>query len=275
MSINPTSWGFIPTTAPPLPRPSEPSTGSTTSQTVVGPDGLPHTFETVVVVNRGPHDPYRFLMAYGGLTGAQENARRDMQFAMSGLEERAAMLGVNAHSSTEVGRDESQQDSELSDPTEWGQADIDGLREVGLLPPALEDAAMRALLEAAREELPNSIDNAVLGRAGENAVRSQLLLEGWENLGEQVRVLVGLDDGSFTLRIYDFVARNPFGQIEFLEVKTNGATRNPRQTRADESFEARGGIIIGNGAARSGLPFGTVVGPTPVGVVQATVTWRF
>jgi hypothetical protein len=163
-------------------------------------------------------------------------------------------------------------DVELIDADTWGTSDIDELRLVGLLPPILEDAAVKALLEAAKEELPNSIDNAVLGRAGENAVRSQLAAEGWQLMGEQVRVLVKGEDNNWTLRIYDFVARSPTGQVQFLEAKTNGAIRNTRQTNAYVNMELTGGIIVGHGATLGGLPFGTVVGPSAVAVVNVIVT---
>ena len=47
-------------------------------------------------------------MAYGGLTGPQESARRDMQWAMSGPEDRARMLGYDPYATDTVGRDEVQ-----------------------------------------------------------------------------------------------------------------------------------------------------------------------
>lgn len=61
---------------------------------------------TEIVVITAPRAlSYQHLLAYGGLTGADENFQRDMSFAMAGLEERASRLGMNAHDEQVVGRD--------------------------------------------------------------------------------------------------------------------------------------------------------------------------
>jgi hypothetical protein len=263
--INSTSFSPIPLSTPT--RSPTGTSGQNTSELGGMEDYAdpPRTIDYYLVTAPPASTPPRG--AYGNLTGAQENSRRNEEWAAMSPAERAISLGLLPYA--EPGEDLGA--SVLYDDDGWGFTEISYLQQAGLLPPTLETAAMNALLEAAREELPNSIENAIVGRAAESAVRRQMSLEGWTELGQQIRVLVPGPENSFTLRIYDYLALDPSGSLQFLEVKANGGTRNARQLLADSSIAQNGGVIVSRSAGLVGLPFGTRIGPTAVGVVQVQI----
>jgi hypothetical protein len=110
-SINPYYNFYTPPPPPPQPPPP-PSTN---------PDGTPREPEVIVVIAPNQDgDPYRPLLPYGGLTGAQENFARDMAFGMAGPEDRALMLGMNPYASDDLGRDgDGVQTLELNESDGW------------------------------------------------------------------------------------------------------------------------------------------------------------
>ncbi len=235
--------------APPPPPPPPP--------VILDVNGNPKAPEVVVVIGQRI-DPYKSLLPYKGLTGAAENARRDMAFAMAGPEDRCRMLGMDPNASVGLGAEAINEYDEIS----------------SFLPPSLQGEAARLALEAAGEELSNSIDAAKIGRAGENAVREEFLKQGWTEVGSQVRVVIFDNQGKPGVRIYDFLARNALGEYTFLEVKTNTATRSPRQLELDNNMMSNGGIIATSRLSNVGINPGTIIKPTIVDLVNVSIELR-
>jgi hypothetical protein len=68
-----------------------------------------------------------------------------------------------------------------------------------------------------------------------------------------------MPDGSRAVRIYDFVAKNPDGQRQYIEVKVNNSERRRRQVVVDAQFERTGGIM----GTSSNAPFSFKGEPIP------------
>lgn len=245
-TISPTSahiMRFVPPTPSP-PSPPPPPTGG---------GGAPVDETVVVWGSRTPTRPPP--SAYGGLTGAAENSRRNAEWAAMSPSQRAEAMGYLAN----------MQIDDLA-----GQTDDWGIDEIAsLLPPELAGEAARLAFDAAAEISGNSLDFAILGRAGELEVRREMARSGWQEIGSQVRVLIFDKDKRPQIRVYDFLAFNALGELTFLEVKTNGATRNARQIAADEAFMENGGLVATN--RLGGYPMGTSLGPFPVDVVNVQI----
>lgn len=113
-SISPYYGAYTPSPPPPPPEQAP-------EPIPTNPDGTPREVEVIVVIApRQPGDPYRSLLPYGGLTGAQENSARDMDFGMAGPEDRALMLGMNPYASDDLGRDgDGYQTLELNESVGW------------------------------------------------------------------------------------------------------------------------------------------------------------
>jgi hypothetical protein len=141
------------------------------------------------------------------------------------------------------------------------------------------DDAIRTIVTEARvdksdqavEVASDIIKNTAVGRQGEAFAREQLEAEGWEILGEQVRVLIRRDDGVYSVRIYDFVARDPQKGIQFIEVKTNGGELTQRQFMLDAMMRGQGGVIGTSKMTDQGFPRNSVFAP-PVTVSGIHVT---
>jgi hypothetical protein len=101
-------------TRPPPPLPPAPPVPT-------NPDGTPKEPEIVVVIApRQQGDPYRSLLPYGGLSGPQENAVRDMQWATSHPWERVEAMGMRSQDFIDVGRDEEGYTTlELNETSGW------------------------------------------------------------------------------------------------------------------------------------------------------------
>ena len=85
-SIHPQSY-----TPPPRPPPTPAPPPPPIYQTM--PDGSVREVDMIIVTaERLQSNPHRSLLPYGGLTGAQANSLRDMEFAMPSPEDRARML---------------------------------------------------------------------------------------------------------------------------------------------------------------------------------------
>lgn len=225
---------------PPAP-PSEPPPVPT------NPDGTPKTPEVIVVIApRQSSDPYRPLLPYGGLSGAQESARRDMQWATSHPWERVEAMGMKSQDFTEVGRDD-------GGYAALGLSDDASLIEAAYQwSPSLDVAAL--IRDGVEETLSQSIDNQRTGKIGGEAARMHFDTRGLTLVGEQVRMIVNDEDGNPRVRIYDFLVRASNGDLRFIEVKTNGATRNGRQTMADRGMESSGGFLATSNPRLSLLP---------------------
>jgi hypothetical protein len=258
---------YYPSYKPPSP-PSASPPPSTTS-TTVNEDGTPREETVIIVIGERKDDTSMRLSPYGGLSGAQYNAQLDLEFAMASPQQRAEMLGESAKMS--IGANILSGDEEglgiHQDDLAFGPEDIVELQNAGINIP-LE--LFNIFLDQAREELSDSIENAVRGRAGELAAQMHIGIRGLDKIGEQVRVLVLGDDGRPMLRIYDYFV-GAAGENKFIEVKTGGATRNARQLEADRNLAVKGGVIIDRNTLSKDFPFGTVLPPTNVDVWNMTI----
>ena len=250
-SIQPWSWNYVPP-----PPPSAPPADAPPPVYQTMPDGTLRQVDVIIVIGqRNPNDPLRealnALQAYGGLGGAQENFRRDMEFAMGSPEERAIMLGMNPYAEDGFSRD-----GELGNAAE-------GIDEIDyqIFPPG---EAIDLIRQEVEERYTNSIDNYVLGAIGEEAAQRHLQTRGLQLVEKQVRVLVTGDDGKPKVRIYDMLVRDALGNLKFIEVKTNSGVRNARQTEADLNMSANGGTLATSKPSLSGLP--RSLPPIPVDV---------
>jgi hypothetical protein len=99
------SFNFSGSIIPPLqPLGSEPPTNNSGPIYETMPDGTKREVDVIIVTAKRT-DPYKALMPYGALTGAEENGRRDAEFANMSPEDRAIALGMNPFDSIEVGQD--------------------------------------------------------------------------------------------------------------------------------------------------------------------------
>jgi hypothetical protein len=103
-TIQPPGWGNKPWNyePPDLPETTPQSSSPPVYQEMR--DGTVRRVDVIIVTAQKKQDPYRSLMPYSGLTGAQENARRDMEWAMSSPEQRAIMMGMDPFASIDGGR---------------------------------------------------------------------------------------------------------------------------------------------------------------------------
>lgn len=99
------SFNFSGSIIPPLqPLGSEPPTDNSGPIYETMPDGTKREVDVIIVTAKRT-DPYKALMPYGGLTGAEEDGRRDSEFANMSPEDRALALGMNPFDSLDVSRD--------------------------------------------------------------------------------------------------------------------------------------------------------------------------
>ena len=165
---------------PPGPAPP-PSTGGQT-----GGSGTPDDPAVILVIGqRPPPGPPVGYGPYGGMTGAEARAARDMAWAMGTPEDRVRAMGLDPYASITAD-------------------DGSGLYR---LVDDLELQGTNDYLQWAAEEFSNSIDNYQVGRAGEALAREKISQLGYTIEGEQVRVKVRMEDGTWKLRVYDFLGR--------------------------------------------------------------------
>ncbi len=96
-----------PPIVPPPPETAPPSTdeaGYTQTVTQGGGTGTPDDPAVIIITSKKNSglDSYSKLMAYGGMTGDQYNASKDLAFAQMSPEERCAALGVEANASAGI-----------------------------------------------------------------------------------------------------------------------------------------------------------------------------
>ncbi len=103
-----------------------------------------------------------------------------------------------------------------------------------------------------------------IGRAGEEAVESQIENSGGQILGRNITV-----DTPAARTRPDMYVRRASGANEFVEVKTGPAAKlSPNQRAAFPQIEAGGAIPRGGNAQKAGLAPGNPLGPTPVRVIN-------
>ena len=93
-TIQPPGWGNKPWNYEPPDPPSEPPPPPPPIYQEM-PDGTVREVDQIIVTAQKKTDLYRSLLPYGGLTGAQENARRDMEWAMMSPVARVESSGLN------------------------------------------------------------------------------------------------------------------------------------------------------------------------------------
>jgi len=89
------------------------------------------------------------------------------------------------------------------------------------------------------------IKNAAVGRAGEAAVKDELIQEGKTILGSQVSAKT-----SQGRRVIDHLVQDGNG-VHAVEVKTGGATRTPSQVAKDKAMATQGAKLVGKNAPPS------------------------
>lgn len=111
-TIGPSYGRYVPPPAPPAVPPP-----------LTNPDE-PHTLDVVIVTASRSRDSTAaiFRQAYGGLTGAQENSRRNEEWAMSSPSQRVEAMGMSAHvlAGEDLGQDgDGYQTLELNETDGW------------------------------------------------------------------------------------------------------------------------------------------------------------
>jgi hypothetical protein len=123
-TISPYYGAYIPSAPPPPPPTPVPT----------NPDGTPKEVEVVVVWGRRNPTPEQVFGPYGGLTGPQENARKDQNFFFGeGLAGRAEAMGMDANASITVspdGESELYMTLELNESEGWRNPTDDELYQL-------------------------------------------------------------------------------------------------------------------------------------------------
>lgn len=151
---------------------------------------------------------------------------------------------------------------------------VDGFQEVGnfRIPYVPSKNEVASAMDAAREELSQSIDNAIVGKAAELVARPFLEAIGAQVINSQVRFWITDDQGVRGLRIYDYAAFDKNGDLTLVEVKANGADRSARQLSLDTALVRNGATVGTRKMAQDGYVIGQHIPNIRVVVIQIGMT---
>jgi hypothetical protein len=151
---------------------------------------------------------------------------------------------------------------------------MDGFQDVGnfRIPYVPSKNEVASAMAAAREELSQSIDNAIVGKAGELVARPFLEAIGAQVINSQVRFWITDDQGVRGLRIYDYAAFDKNGDLTLVEVKANGADRSSQQLSLDTALVKNGATVGTRKMAQDGYVIGQHIPNIRVVVIQVGMT---
>jgi hypothetical protein len=151
---------------------------------------------------------------------------------------------------------------------------MDGFQDVGnfRIPYVPSKNEVASAMDAAREELSQSIDNAIVGKAAELVARPFLEAIGAQVINSQVRFWITDDQGVRGLRIYDYAAFDKNGDLTLVEVKANGADRSARQLSLDTALVRNGATVGTRKMAQDGYVIGQHIPNIRVVVIQIGMT---
>src|SRR6185312_3267372 len=129
-------------------------------------------------------------------------------------------------------------------------------------PVATPQIIQNAALGQAAESGAGGIGPVLQGQRGVATATGMIEGEGGEVLGSEITI----DAGGVRARP-DLVIRDANGNLQFVEVKTGGATLTPNQQVVYPLIEQGGAVPAGGNAAAAGLTPGVPLPPTPVRVI--------